>query len=135
MKAIINYRFILAIIFFVSSFEITQAAYTIKVDTAAVYKKNKTKIHVEDAPLKRNKLASWSLVLAAGGFLFAFLPFVSTLSPFMLVGSIVTGIIALGQIRKNKQKGSGLAIAGLIISGVSILAAFAVLLVLLSIFG
>lgn len=86
-------------------------------------------------PKKNNKLAKWSLIMSGAGFLFTFLPFISVLSPFLLVGGVVTGIISLGQIKKRKQKGSGLAIAGLIIGGVSIIAAIVVVAVILSIFN
>jgi hypothetical protein len=131
MRAMINCRFILAFLLFLSSPEITHASYPVKIDAAKVG----ASIHQADAPKKKNKLAQWSLILAAGGFLLTFVPVVSILSPFMLVGGVVTGFIALGQIRKSRQKGSGLAIAGLIIGGVSILIAFAAFVVLLSLFN
>lgn len=88
----------------------------------------------EDRP-KKNKLALWSFILSAAGFAFMLFPYLSIASPYLFVGGIVTGILALSKIKKNKERGKGLAIAGLIIGGVSILAIMAAVLLLLALFG
>jgi hypothetical protein len=57
------------------------------------------------------------------------------LSPYLIAGGIVCGILALSQIKKNKEKGKGLAIASLVVGGVSVLIAIVAIAVLLSIFN
>lgn len=130
MQGIIPFRFLLVILLFFSSSQPLEASIPVNKDTL----KYSTYPPKEDPP-KKNKLAVWSLILAGGGFLLTFVPYFSILSPFMLVGGIVTGILALGQIKRKKQKGTGLAIAALIIGGVSIIAAILAVLILLSIFN
>jgi hypothetical protein len=88
----------------------------------------------KEDPIKTNKLAKWSLILAGSGFLTAIIPYLGILSPYLILGGIVCGIIALGQIKKRKEKGSGLAITSLVIGGVSVIAAIVAIVVLLSIF-
>ncbi len=90
---------------------------------------------IKEDPPKKNKLALWSLILSGSGFLFLLLPIVSILSPYLFVGGVVTGIIALSKMSKTREKGKGLAIAGLIIGGVSILAIMAAVLLLLTLLG
>ena len=128
------FRFcILYILLFISSTLSVEASSFNALDSTKFEKTERT----QDPPKtkKNNKLAKWSLIMSGAGFLFTFLPFISVLSPFLLVGGVVTGIISLGQIKKRKQKGSGLAIAGLIIGGVSILAAVLVIALLFSAFN
>ena len=128
MQAYLKYGIVFTIILFLSAPYAVKAAYIVPKDSVTI---------VNDPPQKEkpNKLALWSLILAGGGFLLTFIPYISILSPFMLVGGIVTGIMALGQIKKKKQKGTGLAIASIIIGGVAILAGIAAVLILLSIFN
>lgn len=93
-----------------------------------------TAVRTEEPP-KKNKLALWSLILSGLGFLCLFIPYLSIASPYLFVGGIVYGIIALSKMKKNNQKGKGLAIAGLIIGGVSIIAALVAIAILLTAFS
>jgi len=75
------------------------------------------------------------LILSAIGFLSIFIPYVNFISIYLIVGGIVCGIIALGQIKKRKEKGSGLAITSLVVGGVTVIGAIVAIAVLLSIFN
>ncbi|MFN5641316.1 MAG: DUF4190 domain-containing protein [Sphingobacteriales bacterium] len=107
----------------------TQAAHIVITDTITA---------ISDPPKKeepkKNRLALWSFILSGAGFLFLLFPYLSIASPYLLVGGVVTGIMALSQIKKNKQKGKGLAIGGLIIGGVSIVAIITAIIFFLTIF-
>ncbi|MFN6373695.1 MAG: DUF4190 domain-containing protein [Chitinophagia bacterium] len=98
----------------------------------------KTELHDKirkDDPPKKNKLAKWSLILSGSGFLLTLVPYLSMFGPYLMVGGIVCGIIALTQIKKTKEKGSGMAIASLILGGVFLIAVIIAVAVLLSIFN
>ena len=133
MPTVFRFRILFIFLLFISSTFSVEASSVNAIDSTKFEKTERT----QDPPKtkKNNKLAKWSLIMSGAGFLFTFLPIISVLSPFLLVGGVVTGIISLGQIKKRKQKGSGLAIAGLIIGGVSILAAFLVIALLFSAFN
>lgn len=88
----------------------------------------------EDPP-KKNKLAKWSLILTAAGFLSIYIPFLVMLSPYLMAGGMVCGIIALSQIKKSREKGKGLAIASLVVGGVYLIIAMVAIAILLSIFN
>lgn len=130
MPTMYKFGFILSILFFIFSPYKTNAAHFVVPDTVSV---------TNDPPIKeskrKNKLAFWSIIMSSSGFLFLMVPILSILSPFLLVGGIVTGIMALGQIKNNKQKGKGLAIASLIVGGVSIAVIITAVIFLLTIFG
>lgn len=74
------------------------------------------------------------MILTGTGFLSALIPYIAMLSPYLIAGGIVCGIIALSQIKKNREKGKGLAIASLVVGGVTLIAAIIAIVVLLSIF-
>ena len=88
----------------------------------------------EDPP-KKNKLAKWSLILTGLGFLSVYIPFLVMLSPYLMAGGMVCGIIALSQIKKSREKGKGLAIASLVVGGVYLIIAMVAIAILLSIFN
>lgn len=129
MQQIRTYRFLFLILLFLTSSHPCFPSYPVQHDTLAP----KT-IKLKEDPPKKNKLAVWSFVLAVSGFLLLFLPYSSILSPYLIVGGLVTSIFALDQIKRKKQKGKGLAIAALIIGGISIIAIITAIIVLLSIF-
>lgn len=133
MQLIIRYHLILTFFLSILLAPAAHAASINVVDSSAKH----TVVITKDPPLAKpsNKLSLWSLILSGAGFLFTFIPGIAFLSPFLLVGGVVTGIISLGQIKKRKEKGSGLAVAGIIVGGVSILAAIIVVAVILSIFN
>lgn len=89
----------------------------------------------KDDPPKKNKLAKWSLILSAAGFLSIYIPYLVMLAPYLMAGGIVCGIIALSQIKKSGEKGKGLAIASLIMGGVYLIIAIVAIAILLSIFS
>lgn len=125
--------------FKLSSFILILFFQSLATHTIAAYpqpiKSEQVEAHKRVDPPKKNKLALWSLLLSAGGLVLMLFPYLSIASPYLLVGGVVSGILALSKIKKTKEKGKGLAIAGLIIGGVSILAIIAAVAVLLSIFG
>jgi hypothetical protein len=127
MQSTLKCFFVVVIIFFQSNLELAFAAYPVPV---AIHKLHKEK---KDEHPKRNKLALWSLILTGIGFLSGVIPYISMISPFLIAGGIVCGIIALGQIKKRKEKGAGLAISALVIGGVFFIVAIAAIAVLLSI--
>lgn len=94
--------------------------------------KKTERLKQEDRPPK-NKLAKWSLILTASGFLTAMIPYTGIVAPYLMAGGVVCGILALSQIKKTGEKGKGLAIASLILGGISFLIAIIAVAVLLSI--
>src|ERR1700710_2384837 len=75
---------------------------------------------------KSNVLAIVSLILGIVSYFTGF---------FLAIGAVITGHIALGQIKRTGAKGRGMAIAGLILGYVSILAGIVVVIVLIVIFA
>lgn len=75
------------------------------------------------APVGTNGLATASLLLSLGGAVASLLCFIGA---FFVIAGIVTGIVALNQIKRTQQDGRGLAIAGIAIGAV-VLVIFAVL--------
>lgn len=130
MQNTLKYIFVLLLIVFQPGIEMAHAAKPIFPSSLQKIQRDKK----EDPP-KINKLAKWSLILTGSGFLAALIPFLSMISPYLIVGGIVCGIIALGQIKKSREKGSGLAIASLVVGGVTVIGAIVAIAVLLSIFG
>lgn len=88
----------------------------------------------KDALPQKNKLAKWSLILSGSGFASLVIPSLSVLSPYLIMGGLVCGIIALSQIRKTKERGKGLAIASLVLGGVFLVVVVIAIAVLLSLF-
>jgi 4-hydroxybenzoate polyprenyltransferase len=129
MQNTLKYFFVLLLILFQPGIETAHAAKPIIPAIVKIHKHKK-----EDLP-KTNKLAKWSLILTGSGFLSALIPYLAMLSPYLIAGGIVCGIIALSQIKKNKEKGKGLAIASLVVGGVTVLVAIVAVAVLLSIFN
>jgi 4-hydroxybenzoate polyprenyltransferase len=91
------------------------AAKPIRISTHKIQKDKK-----EDR-LKTNKLAISSMILTVAGFLTALIPSVAMLIPYIFTGGIVCGIIALLQIKKNKEKGKGMVIASIVLVGLTLL--------------
>jgi hypothetical protein len=94
------------------------------------------------APVKTNVLSIVSLV---GGIL-GILSLCTSLIPvagFVCMGlgalcaivGLITGFIGLGQIKKNAEKGKGMAIAGLVMGGVTLLGLVVMLIVSLLVTG
>jgi hypothetical protein len=130
MQNTLKYFFVLLLILFQPGMETAHAAKPIFPSSIQKSKRDK-----KENPPKTNTLAKWSLILTGSGFLAALIPFLSMLSPYLIAGGIVCGILALSQIKKNKEKGKGLAIASLVVGGVSVLIAIVAIAVLLSIFN
>ena len=130
MQNTLKYFFVLLLILFQPGMETAHAAKPIFPSSIQKSKRDK-----KENPPKSNTLAKWSLILTGSGFLTALVPFLSMLSPYLIAGGIVCGILALSQIKKNKEKGKGLAIASLVVGGVSVLIAIVAIAVLLSIFN
>ena len=130
MQNTLKYFFVLLLIVFQPGMETAHAAKPIFPSSIQKSKRDK-----KENPPKTNTLAKWSLILTGSGFLTALVPFLSMLSPYLIAGGIVCGILALSQIKKNKEKGKGLAIASLVVGGVSVLIAIVAIAVLLSIFN
>jgi len=130
MQNTLKYFFVLLLILFQPGMETAHAAKPIFPSSIQKSKRDK-----KENPPKTNTLAKWSLILTGSGFLTALVPFLSMLSPYLIAGGIVCGILALSQIKKNKEKGKGLAIASLVVGGVSVLIAIVAIAVLLSIFN
>jgi len=130
MQNTLKYFFILMLFLFQPGIETAHAAKPVFPSSIQKVKREKK----EDLP-KTNKLAKWSLILAGSGFLSLFIPYVNFISAYLMIGGIVCGIIALGQIKKKREKGSGLAIASLVVGGVSVLGAIIAITVLLTAFN
>jgi hypothetical protein len=130
MQNTLKYFFVLLLILFQPSMETAYAAKPIFPSSIQKSKRDK-----KENPPKTNTLAKWSLILSAIGFLSIFIPYVNFISIYLIVGGIVCGIIALGQIKKRKEKGSGLAITSLVVGGVTVIGAIVAIAVLLSIFN
>lgn len=62
-------------------------------------------------PPRTNQLAIWSLVASVLGFICC----------IGSVAGVVLGVMALNQIKQNQEGGRGLAIAGIVVGGVSLL--------------
>ena len=128
MKITLKYFFILSLFVFQAA---NHPVFAVKPIPNSVHKIHKVK---KDDPPTKNKLARWSLILAAAGFVSLFIPYLNMASAYLMVGGIVCGVIALGQIKKTKEKGKGLAITSIILGGVFIITAIIALVVLLSLF-
>jgi hypothetical protein len=129
MQSTLKYFFVLLLILFHPGIETAYAAKPILPSIDKIQKDKK------ENPPKTNKLAKWSLILTGTGFLSALIPYIAMISPYLIAGGIVCGIIALSQIKKNREKGKGLAIASLVVGGVTLIAAIIAIVVLLSIFN
>lgn len=127
MQAYLKYGFLLTLMLFFSAPNTVKAAYPVPIDSVS-------NVCYPPKKEKTNKLAVWSLILAGAGLILLYIPYISVLAPYLLVGGVVTGIIALNQSKKRNQKGKGLAIASLIIGGVSILLIIAALIYILTLF-
>jgi 4-hydroxybenzoate polyprenyltransferase len=123
-----NLLFFLTLVFFTGIADDTQAAKPVKVKTE---KRHSSK--VADPP-RKNKLAVWSLVLSGAGFLVTAIPYLAMISPYLIAGGIVCGILALSQIKKTKEKGKGLAVASLVLGGTFLVVAIVAIAILLSLF-
>lgn len=90
----------------------------------------------EEVEMLRNKrLAMWSMIMGAAGFVFVLIPYLSVLSPFLFPAALITGIVTLnraGKYENKRQSGSGNALAGIILGGVGIMMVFIAILVLLA---
>ena len=106
----------------------THAAKPVKIKIEKIHKSK-----VADPP-RKNRLAIWSLILSGAGFLVTPIPYLAMISPYLIAGGIVCGILALSQIKKTKQKGKGLAIASLVLGGTFLVVTIVAIAVLLSIF-
>ncbi len=82
----------------------------------------------EKSPDKTSGLAIASMVL---GIISIPLLFIYLIGLVFSIASIVLGIVAITKINKNKQKGKGMAIAGIVTGGFTIL--LFILLLLLSV--
>lgn len=120
MHGTLKYSLVILIILFQSNIQPAYAAKPIITSIGNIQKDNK-----ENHP-KTNKLAKWSLILVNCGFLTAIIPTLTILSPYLIVGGIVSSIISLFQIKKNKEKGKGLAIASIVLVGLTLLSILAV---------
>lgn len=73
-------------------------------------------------------LAIASLVLGITGLLFSWIPLIGIIAWPMVIVGLVLGFIAMPTINRGERSGFGLAIAGLITSGVGLLICAAYLL-------
>jgi hypothetical protein len=130
MQSTLKYFFILLLILFQPGMETAHAAKPIFPSSIEKIKRDKK----EDLP-KKNKLAKLSLILTGSGFLAAMIPYIGFVSLPLIVGGIICGIISLTQIKKNKERGTGMAITSLVIGGLFVVTAIVAIAVLLSIFN
>ncbi len=130
MQNTLKYFFVLLLILFQPGMETVHAAKPIFPSSIQKIKRDKK----ADLP-KKNKLAKLSLILTGSGFLAALIPFVGFLSLPLIVGGITCGIIALTQIKQNKERGTGMAITSLVIGGLFVVTAIVAIAALLSLFN
>lgn len=83
----------------------------------------------------KNKLAKRSLKLTILGYISMMIPVIGIIGPFLIVGGIITAIMALNQISKTHQSGKTLAIISLVLGGIYMTLLVAALFILLSIFA
>jgi hypothetical protein len=67
--------------------------------------------------IQRNTLATVSFALGLIGFLL--IPFIGLVGVACAIAAIACGIIALNQIKRTGQSGRGLAIAGIVLGGLT----------------
>jgi phosphohistidine swiveling domain-containing protein len=127
----ITLRF-LFVLFLFSSAAFIQPANAAK--TIIPVKEKKEIVKKIDAP-QTNKLAKLSAILTVSGTLISFLPVIGIAGPFLVVGGFVFAFRALKQIRRTEEKGKELAVASLIVSGLSILGGIIGIAILLSAFN